>query len=216
MEMDLFAQDVTGAARFGQFLVNCLAVGGGFLAGWFLTALAGLAFDRFVIHRTSPQGLHKASRNTGGLLLAILVAIIVFGHGHGWTLFGGGGAGSENGGQAATSGPNANELKSNETSSPVSLKTTPPVDERIRVVVLGGDEVKAERFYVVDEAVEPKTFAEATVAILAKRDASPGKRVGVEIRFSPTNALPPDHPAVTRLARWSRSDAGLSVSFPAD
>jgi len=214
--MDLFAQDVTGAARFGQFLVNCLAVGGGFLAGWFLAALAGLAFDRFVIHRTSPQGLHKASRNTGGLLLAVLVAIIVFGHGHGWTLFGGGGTGTENGGQTATSGANADETKSIDGSTPISIKATPPVDERIRVVVLGGDEVKAERFYVVDEAVEPKTFAEATVAILAKRDASPGKRVGVEIRFSPANALPPDHPAVTRLARWSRSDAGLSVSFPAD
>lgn len=214
--MDLFAQDVTGAARFGQFLVNCLAVGGGFLAGWFLAAVAGLAFDRFVIHRTSPPGLHKASRNTGGLLLAVLVAIIVFGHGHGWTLFGGGGAGVENGGQTATSGANADLTKSNDGSKPISIKTTPPVDERIRVVVLGGDEVKAERFYVVDEAIEPKSFAEATVAILAKRDASPGKRIGVEIRFSPTNALPPDHPAVTRLARWTRSDAGLSVSFPAD
>ena len=92
----------------------------------------------------------------------------------------------------------------------------PPLDERIRVLILGGEEVKAERFYVVDDAVGPKTYAEAIAAIVAKRDASLGKRVGVEIRFSTANALPQDHPAVTRLARWFRTDANLSVTFPAE
>jgi hypothetical protein len=214
--MELFAQDVTGAARLGQLIVNCLAVGGGFLVGWFVCAAANVAFDRFLIHRKSPRGLHKATRNTGGLALAVLVAFIVFGHGHGWTLFGGGGPGDENGGKVTVAGPKDDAPKSDDKTVPVALKDVPPVDERIRVVILGGDDVKAERFYVVDDALGPKTFAEATVAILARRSAAAGKRVGVEIRFPQANALPQDHPAVTRLARWVRTDAGLTVSFPAD
>ena len=213
----LFAQDITGTAQMGQLVVNCLAIGGGFLAGWFLTAIVTGGFDRFVFHRKSAPALHKASRNTGGLALAILVGIIVFGHGQGWTLFGGGGSGNENGGATKTAaGAKADERKSEEKTTPISLRDLPPLDERIRVLILGGEEVKAERFYVVDDAVGPKTFAEAIAAIVAKRDASLGKRVGVEIRFSTANALPQDHPAVTRLARWVRTEANLSVTFPAE
>ncbi|MFO0936238.1 MAG: hypothetical protein U0798_06960 [Gemmataceae bacterium] len=214
----LFAQDVTGAGRMGQLVVNCLAVGGGYLIGWFLVALLTGGFDRFVIRRKSPAKLHSASRNTGGLALAVLVAIIVFGHGQGWTLFGGGGPGSDNGTSSVKTvvdtGENKKETKPD--SVPISIKELPPIDERIRVLILGGDEVKAERFYIVEDAAGPKTFAEAMASIIAKRDAAAGKRVGVEIRFSAKNALPQDHPAVTRLARWIRTEANLSVTFPAE
>jgi hypothetical protein len=206
--------DPTGAQAMGQLVVNCLAVGGGFLVGW--AGVAGLG--KLPAFRASPKSLHTLSRNAGGLALAILVALVVFGHGHGWTLMGGGAKGNENGGETtspvSTAVTQPSEAKDDAT-TPTALKPAAPIDERIRVTVLGGDDVKQERFYLVDDDTAAKTIDEAKAAITAKRNSLAGKRVGVEIRFT-ANALPTEHPAVARLVRWCRTEAGLAVAFPAE
>jgi hypothetical protein len=208
--------DPTGASRMGQLVVNCLAIGGGFLAGWFIVAFLATLANRSVRRKGPPSKLQKATRNLGGIAAAILVAIIVFGHGQGWTFFGGGADGSSNGGETKENLAGTTEKPGGEKTTPVSVKISPPVDERIRITILGGDDVKNEAFYIIDEDAKPKTFDEAKVAIVGKRDQLTQKKVGVDIRFSAANALPQDHPAVTRLARWIRNEAALTVSFPAD
>lgn len=207
--------DPTGTARIGQLIVNCLAVGGGYLVGWFAVA----AMMRIAIIKAGPPSVRKLAKNLGGVAVAVLVAMIVFGHGLGWTLMGGGAPGSENGGEVASPVSTVVTTKSNETNDanvPTALKPTPAIDERIRITMLGGDDVREGRFYLVNDETRAKTLDETKAAITAIRDAQPGRRVGVEVRFPASNALSQDHPAVTRLARWARTEAGLTVSFPAD
>ncbi len=207
--------DPTGTARIGQLIVNCLAIGGGYLVGWFAVA----ALMRLAIVKAGPPSLRKLAKNIGGIAVAVLVAMIVFGHGLGWTLMGGGAPGSENGGEVSSPVSTVATTRSNETSDanvPTALKPAPAIDERIRITMLGGDDVRESRFYLVNDENKAKTLDETKAAITAFRDAHPGRRVGVEVRFPASNALSQDHPAVTRLARWARTEAGLTVSFPAD
>ena len=70
-------------AHFAQFLVNCLAVGGGFLAGFILTGVLVWWIDRTFLRKQSPDPLKRAARYFGGLVVAILVALLVFGIGGG-------------------------------------------------------------------------------------------------------------------------------------
>lgn len=219
--MTLFGLVNLSAERVAQFVVNVLAVGGGFLAGFVLTGFVVWLLDRWLLAGKSPPQLKRAARVVGGLLLAVLVALIVFGSGSGWGLFGAGTGDSKGqgmsdqtgdgkGGTPAKAGPEAQQ-PAVEPSTP--QRDLPPPEQRVRVTVLGGAEVKDERFYLVDDDRTPKTFAEVTAATTAKKTAS-GKAVGLEVRFSSDNTLPRDHPAVTRLARWAQ-EHGVTVSFPA-
>jgi hypothetical protein len=192
-----------------QFLVNCLAVGGGFLVGFVLSWVFTWWFDRTFLRQRTPEIFHRAARVLGGLVVAILVALLVFGKGGGGL---GGGQGEGVGsGVAANTDPDPSATPGKV--PPVKPRDTPPPEARIRVTLLGGPDVKDQRFYLLDDDPTPRTFAEARAAIQAKKDATP-KGVAVEVRFAPRNTLPQDHPAVTRLANWA-SDAGLTVMFPA-
>ena len=84
----------------------------------------------------------------------------------------------------------------------------------IRVTVLGGSDVKDEKFYQIDDDRTAKSFAEVTALVKAKKDAG-GKPVGIEYRFSPNNTLPKTHPAILRLANWSDANGvKFSSSVP--
>jgi hypothetical protein len=82
------------------------------------------------------------------------------------------------------------------------------------VTVLGGDDVKDEKFYLLGDETTPRTFAEFVVAARGRKDTAPDRMLNVEIHFAKRNTLPADHPAVVRLVRWAR-DAGVDVGFPA-
>jgi hypothetical protein len=199
-------------SHFAQLLVNILAVGGGFLVGYFLTLIAANTLDRAVLRKKSPRGLHKVLRFLGGLLGAILVALIVFGHGQGWNLFGGaaGSTGTGNGRDA----PQLITTPANDTPPETPKPTLAPTVTRIRITILGGGDVKSKHFYKLDDDPNARTFDEvkAVVQPAAKQAVKPG----VEIRFAQKNRLPQDHPAVTMLVQWLRESCGLTVAFPPD
>ena len=90
-----------------------------------------------------------------------------------------------------------------------------PPGATAKVTLLGGDDVKAERFYLLDADPAAKTFDELTTALRTKKDTLAGKRLAVEIRFTESNVLPREHPAVYRLSRWA-TDNGVTVTFPAE
>jgi hypothetical protein len=203
--------------RASQLLVNCLAVGGGFLVGYWLTAFIAYLIDRWLTKNRAPHGLHRVARILGGLALAVLVALVVFGHGAGWTLFGGGGSGNGNS-EGTTTGTNESGAKTQPT-SPAKVEPVPPPpteavppEQRVRVTLLGGEDVKGERFYLIGDDRTPHTLAEVEAAVRAKKDAT-DKPVGLEILFSPSNTLPRNHPAVLRLTNWAQS-SGITVTFP--
>ena len=194
------------ATHFAQFLVNCLAVAGGFLGGFVVAGVLAWWADRSLFRKRTPPRLKQAARFLGGILGAILVALLVFGRGGSGL---GGGLGDAVGsGTPGTGDGTATQITAVTPSSIV-------VGERVAVLILGGSDVREQHFYKVDADPTAKTFDEATAAILAKKTTAVGKPLTVEVRFPPTNAVPRDHPAVKRLEDWARDTAGLTVAFPA-
>lgn len=195
--------------RLAKLIEGALATVGAFLVGYVLVALLGWLFDKYLLKRKSPELLHRVCRLLGGLILAILVAMMLFG--------GGGGSGDGTGDGAGTGTASPGPASNVESTDPkaVAAKVAPPVEVRVRVLVLGGTDVKDQKFYVVDDDPAPLAFADAKSAIQRKKDAT-AKSVGLEIRFPVQNALPRDHPAVAQLARWAGEVAGLTVTFPAE
>lgn len=195
--------------RLAKLIEGALATVGAFLVGYVLVTLLGWWFDKYLLKRKSPELLHRVCRLLGGLILAILVALMLFGGGGG----SGDGTGDGAGAGKASPGP-ASDAESTDPKA-VAAKVAPPVEVRVRVLVLGGTDVKDQKFYVVDDDPAPLAFADARSAIQRKKDAT-AKSVGLEIRFPVQNALPRDHPAVAQLARWAGEVAGLTLSFPAE
>jgi hypothetical protein len=199
--------------RLEKLVEGLLATAGGFLVGYVLVAILGWLFDKRVIKRQSPEFLHRVCRLIGGITLAFLVAMYVFGGGGG----DGGGIGEGTGNNKASpvngtldpKTPNA-DLLANATKSPGLAP-----EERLRITMLGGNDVKDMKFYLVEDDPTPRTLDEVKAAVL-KRKESTMKSLGLEVRFTAQNTLAQDHPAVGRLTKWARESAGLSVSFPAE
>jgi hypothetical protein len=208
--------------RFAQLVLNILAIGGGFLVGQIFFGITAWFIDRYLLASKSPLGLKRVIRLVGGVAVAILVAFIVFGHGVGWTMFGGGGQSDTN--DTGTQPPSSVTTDDPTASPPTS--STPPVQdkttistfnsstptERVKITILGGPDVKDERFYLMNDDATPKKFAEVTAAVVAKRK-SINHAVGLEIRFTSTNTLPREHPAVVRLTNWAQTN-GVAVVYP--
>lgn len=203
--------------RFTQLIEGLLLVAGGFLIGYLLGGLVGWALGKWVFRmkdRTTPKQLGQP---IGGVLLAVIVALIVFTGGRGK---GPGGNGDKPGTtDTASTDPNAQPKKDPEPKVPPTLPKPPdlkPTDVILRVTVYGGNAVVGERFYQLEDEKTLKTLDELKQAITARRGAEKGK-VTVAILFPADKniALPQEHPMVTRLAKWAREEAGLDVSFPA-
>lgn len=198
-----------------ELVHNCLLVAGGYLVGHLAGGLIGWALGKYVFRQDKPELLHQASRTLGGVTLALLVALYVF-TGRGKPQGeGGDGRGTptpEGGSSAAPSAPAepAPNLKPDLPPPP----TVTPGEVTLRVTVLGGEDVRQDRYYVLDDdRANPKTFAELKQAILERKSRERG-RVMLAILFPPRNALPREHPAVTQLGRWANEEAKLDVIFP--
>lgn len=128
-------------------VTKCLMVAGGYVAGHLSGMLAAIGFDKLLWRRTSPETLHQLVRVVSGLIVAILVAILVF--------RGGGGGGIGRG-----EGPDNNQGSTPESgsrpSTPIRTEPTRAVArvtiQPIRVRILAGDEVEkgTSRFYVLN------------------------------------------------------------------
>lgn len=206
--------------RVAQFIVNVLAVGGGYLVGYFLFGFIAWGLDRWLLYGNTPIGLKRVIRHLGGVALAVLVALIVFGQGHGWNLFGGGGTGDGNGTSTSegtgTGTGSAATVKETTPQTPVPppVKETPTPTERIRITVLGGTDVKEMKFYLVDDERTPRTLGELE-AVVASRRTADGKPIGIELRYSPQGGVGKDAPGTIRLVNWAQR-AGLTVILPGD
>src|SRR4051794_29317906 len=74
----------------GETLVRILAIAGGFLVGYLLTHLLLRLIAKLALQKRMPGMLERALQVIGGLIVAFLVALLVFGEG-GWGLGGPGG-----------------------------------------------------------------------------------------------------------------------------
>jgi len=211
----LFAFLDDAKEAMNEFVHNCLLVAGGFLVGYILGGVVGWALGKWVFRQKAPDTLKKVGRPIGGVILALIVALLVFtgkGKPHGE---GGDGKGA----------PSPDPNKANQQSPQPEPKIPPnvpivkqpdgkPADVTIRVTVLGGEDVQVDKFYLIDDDQTPKTFTELKDAITARKAKEKGK-VAMAILFPTRNALSREHPAVTRVVRWANEEAGLDVTFPA-
>ncbi|MBO0700877.1 MAG: hypothetical protein J2P46_20950 [Zavarzinella sp.] len=101
--MDPFLADVDVAAKAGRYVVYALAVAGGFLVGNVVTLVLCRLAAKAMFKKRLPVPLERALRVIGGILLAALVAWLLFRFGAGWGL---GGTGTGEGEGAGGSTPN--------------------------------------------------------------------------------------------------------------
>ncbi len=173
--------------NIAAFATGCLTVVGGFLAGYVAGMLAGKAFDKLVVRRESPRGMHKVIRYTCALIVAIIVALIVF--------RGGGGDGNGNGGGAK---PGENASGSGTEPTGVSTLGTPAtkpeiapakiqIVEAVKVRIYFGNDVEAntERFFQVNDDPAKTDLAGVKAAVQQRKLAAKGQ-LAIVYEFAPT------------------------------
>ncbi len=206
--------------RVVMVVFKCLAVGGGFLLGYLFGYALAWAVNRWVLAHKAPDQLKSACAILAGVTIAILVALFVFGEG-GSGLFGGGGPAEGTGTTApddSTQTPSTPEKK-DELSPPKPELVThqKPGEVLIRVTILGGSDVPGdEKFYLIDDNPDRKSFGELKEAIRT-RQADEKRSLGIAIHFRPQNApaLDPPHYSISQLTRWAQ-EAKIDVTIAAN
>lgn len=195
------------AEKAAGYVIKGLAVAGGFLIGYFLGKVVAWGLDRWVFANKAPDQLKKAVSLVSGIALAILVAILVFGDGgNGFGL--GGGTGDGKGTTPADDGksttPPAEPKDPTPPKPPVEpppkLPPPKPTPGDVRVAILGGEEVRDGRFYVIDDDPSPRTFDEFKEALTARRKTAKSELM-VIFRFK-KEPLSDNHPAVRQAVGW--------------
>jgi hypothetical protein len=204
--MTVFAFLDNAKEAMTEFFTGLLLIAGGFLVGYLLGGLVGWALGRYAFRQQQPESLKRLGRPVGGVLLALIVAIIVFtgkGKPHGE---GGDGKGSPNGETASKNG--SSTVDPNTQKNPAK-PPDPKQSSHARVSVLGGSDVQNERFYILNDDRNPKTLTElqdALNALMAKG------AVDLElVLYPPPKELSIEHPAITRLQRWWFDKTGATA-----
>lgn len=175
--MDLPLADVDLATKAGKYVMYVLAVAGGFLLGNLFSWLVCRLTAKFLLKRTLPVQLERALRVLGGLLVAALVAFLLFRFGSGWGL---GGTGSGEGEGSGGIAPNQTEAGKQPKPVVEPKKDSEPVlATGVAVTVLTGPSYpKSFRFEGTTEGLD----LEAAKAELRRRkEASTGKLLFMDL-----------------------------------
>ncbi len=195
-----------GAEGAAALVVKGLAVGGGFLVGYFLGAVIAWALDRWVFAQKAPLQLKKAVALVMGIAVAVLLAMILFGEG-GNGMFGRGGEGQQKGSTPDEGKKTLNlpkEEKKPETPQPKIPPKPTPGD--IHITILGGSEVTPDRkdegrFFLVEGDPDPKSLPQLKDAVAGRQQANPKAEPVLIFRFKGA-VLSPSHPEIKRLTAW--------------
>ncbi len=165
--------------RIAALAVKCLAVAGGFLAGYVLGGIIAWAADRWAFRQKTPDFIKKSTQVLFGIALAILVAMIVFGEGGGGGLLGGGGP-EEGKGEGVAPAQNDQQKQSLPEKDKPPVKVDPPPSPMgspdapfVKVTFLGGDAARGDRLYLLGDDQTPRTFEEVKAALEELKKKSP-------------------------------------------
>ena len=172
--------------NIAAFATGCLAVVGGFLAGYVVGMLAGKAFDKLVVRRESPHGMHKVIRYTCALIVAIIVALIVFRSGDGGNGNGGGAKPGENASGSGTE-PTGVSTVGTPATKPDMAPAKIQIVEAVKVRIYFGNDVEAntEKFFQVNDDPAKTDLAGVKAAVQQRKLAAKG-RVVIVYEFAPT------------------------------
>lgn len=195
--------------RIAAFAMNVLAIGGGFLAGFALTAVATYFADRWLTGGKSPAGFHKVIRMIGGVCGAIIVALIVFGSGNGGTSDG---PGKGDGTTEKTGNGSGTTVATHQQPvlPPPPIPETTAIEETLKITILSGSDVKDAKFYLIEKDRTAKTLDEVKDAIKTRK-ATATKPLAIDILLTPRTDR--NNSGVLDLESWAR-DAGMRVILP--
>jgi hypothetical protein len=206
--------------EFAELANNLLLVAGGFLIGYLLGGAIGWALGKWVFKQKTPDLLKRVGRPVGGVILAIIVALIVFTGKGKPSGDGGDGKGTPTNDKTPgkNSAPDVEVPKSNPKITTPKLDTV-PAELTIRVTILAGTAVPSEgKYYLIDDDSrnDAKSLSELKKTVLDRKAKVKGK-VSLAIVFptDPNLSPPRNDKKVTDVTRWATEDAGLDVIFPA-
>ncbi len=205
--MSLLVAAFPGSEQIAAFAVKCLAVAGGFLAGYVIGGTGAWALDKWALAKKTPDVLKKTISFLTGVALALLIAFIVFGDGSGSGWLGGGSNGPGNNANNPDDGkksdPNAPKPIDPKVQPKIDTQKTQPETDVLVVTFLGGEEVQGDRFYKLDGS-EPMSFEQLKAAIL-KRKETARRPLKLEREFStdPGKKISKDSINVRQVENWA-------------
>lgn len=191
--------------RVTALVTNILAVGGGYLAGFVGVGVTAYFLDRRLTGGKSPEGMHKVVRQIGGVIGALLVAVIVFGSGGdgGGSGDGTGTADQPNAGTGTGTGGGTTPTTDPRQPPIVTPPPAPvPAEDAVVVTVLSGADVRDAKFYVVDADRTPRTLDEVKDQVATRLRANPKGGVAIAIRLAPRTDR--YNSGVRSLETWAR------------
>lgn len=192
------------------FVRNCLLVLGGFMAGYLLGWGLGYGFNKWVAKGKAPGELNKLLRVACGLIVAILVALMVFT---------GGGRGPGPGGPAGSGTGEANTGTDKKGETPADPKAAPKEQQPdpkkptaggselpVTVKLLGGSAVEGEKAYQLGDDPKKLTLKELQDALLAKRTEAGAKGIRVVRERPGPEPISLESPNWRYLERWLETE----------
>jgi len=168
----MFAVVGLDTERIAGLVINCLAVGGGFLVGYWVSWAAIKLLDRQFLAGRTPPTLKRYSQILGGILVAVLVAFLLFGSGgtgSGGTGAGGGPTEQPGEGKGPGEGPIVPKVETPvETPPPITPPDPDAKVEKVTVKVLTGLDVKDAKYYLIEGDPTAKTIDELFAKVKEK------------------------------------------------
>jgi hypothetical protein len=213
---------LVGIVDIGMYLLKFLAVAGGISVGAFGSGLLVRLIVRLTVHKTVPPKATRVVQVLGAAGLGWAVWMWAFGAGG--SLFGlGGGIGGIGSGtsEQVVSSQLVTPPATTPEKTPVEQPPPPPKTDAptqvMRIDMLGGAGVQAQRFYVIETDPTPHTLLEVQALLLEKRKPAAETPIkGIEIVIH-EDSVAQEHPAVRELEKWAKQhDLTVSLSFPRD
>jgi len=201
-------------------ILKVLAVAGGAAVGWLGSGLLLRLLVRLSLHRSTPRTVLIPVRALGALALGLAVSMWAFSSGGAGPGLGGWFGSGQGGGQPSVAkgepGPSTEAPATHDAAPPKPAAPEQPpasAEDTLRIKILGGAQVKAERFYRIEGETDPRTLTELRKAIQARRqEAGKPPLKGIVILVY-SSSVARDHPAVRNLETWAKEN-GLSITFP--
>src|SRR5438105_2829660 len=194
----------------GMNVLKLLAIAGGFMIGGLGSGLLFRGAAKLALARQIPRPMMVIVRLLGGVAAGLAVYVWAFGPGgSGW----GSGPGLGSGGQGQnTLASNPSADRQTDTGQD---KANQPGSDALRVIMLGGNRVPDQRFYLVEGDKEAKNLLDLQKAIQARqddKDKPPLKSIEIVIY---EDSVSQEHPAVRDLKRWAtQNDLTVTLSEP--
>ena len=205
--MDFLFAETDLATKAGKYVLYVLAVAGGFFVGNMLTWVICRFTAKLVLKRSINLQLERALRIIGGVVVAVLVAFLLFRFGTGWGL---GGSGSGEGNNEGGPSSETNPAKEKEQPKKVVPKKEEPATPAtgIKITILRGSSFP--KTFLFEGETEGVELAVAKEKLRNRLNESTGKLKFVDLVIY-LNSTAEIHPVIQEFEAFAH-DLGLKTA----